>query len=144
MGEGIKDVYFGLLEHLMDTEAAENSQNALPNSNVVDQNHDNSVPEISNHRALELQHEIPAEEVRGILEAIAATGKFWYGFAHDWHKLKCMLSFRLNQVLAEYPEAKMTNEEQISSLGETFMELVKRLDDGISTVMYLAVSFVWL
>lgn len=36
------------------------------------------------------------------------------------------------KVLSEYPEAKMTSEEQASSLGETFQELVKRLDDGIS------------
>lgn len=28
--------------------------------------------------AVEIQHDIPGEEVRGILEAIAATGKFWY------------------------------------------------------------------
>lgn len=35
------------------------------------------------------------------------------------------------KVLSEYPEAKMTIEEQASSLGETFQELVKRLDEGI-------------
>lgn len=31
----------------------------------------------------------------------------------------------------------MTSEQQISSLGETFQELLKRLDDGISSVIYL-------
>lgn len=41
------------------------------------------------------------------------------------------------KVVFEYPEAKMTSEQQISSLGETFQELLKRLDDGISSVIYL-------
>ncbi|KAL8513630.1 hypothetical protein ACS0TY_012931 [Phlomoides rotata] len=35
-----------------------------------------------------------------------------------------------NSVLSEYPEAKMASELQVSSLGEAFQELVKRLDDG--------------
>lgn len=34
----------------------------------------------------------------------------------------------------------MTSEQQISSLGETFLELLKRLDDGISSVIYLCSS----
>lgn len=38
----------------------------------------------------------------------------------------------MSKVLSEYPEAKMTSEQQASSLGETFEELVKRLDDGTS------------
>ncbi|KAL0400475.1 UNVERIFIED_CONTAM: hypothetical protein Slati_4077400 [Sesamum latifolium] len=42
------------------------------------------------------------------------------------------------KVLSEYPEAKMTNEQQIASLGETFQELVKRLDDGTSQSTYLS------
>lgn len=45
------------------------------------------------------------------------------------------------KVLSQYPEAKSTSEQQISSLGEAFAELVKRLDDGISTVMCLYVFF---
>lgn len=36
------------------------------------------------------------------------------------------------KVLSEYPEAKMTSEQQSSSLGETFPELGKRLDEGTS------------
>lgn len=34
------------------------------------------------------------------------------------------------KVLSEYPEAKMTVEQQTSSLEERFEELVKKLDDG--------------
>ncbi|KAK7853641.1 hypothetical protein CFP56_035233 [Quercus suber] len=51
---------------------------------------------------------------------------------HDWDKLKSMLSFQLKQVLSEYPEVKMTSEEQNASLGETYLELVKRLDEGLA------------
>nr|GLL24446.1 serine/threonine-protein phosphatase 4 regulatory subunit 2-B [Ipomoea trifida] len=75
------------------------------------------------------QQEISIEESMRLLEAIAATGKFW----HDWDKLKSILSFHLKQVLEDYPEAKMTNELQISSLGEPFPDLAKRLDDGTSS-----------
>ncbi|KAL8531243.1 hypothetical protein ACS0TY_008027 [Phlomoides rotata] len=35
------------------------------------------------------------------------------------------------RVLSEYPEAKMASELQVSSLGEAFQELVKRLDDAL-------------
>lgn len=35
------------------------------------------------------------------------------------------------KVLSEYPEGKMADEQQIASLGETYPELVKRLDEGI-------------
>nr|GMC85960.1 serine/threonine-protein phosphatase 4 regulatory subunit 2 [Ipomoea batatas]GMC88538.1 serine/threonine-protein phosphatase 4 regulatory subunit 2 [Ipomoea batatas] len=73
------------------------------------------------------QQEISIEERMRLLEAIAATGKFW----HDWDKLKSILSFHLKQVLEDYPEAKMTNELQISSLGEPFPDLAKRLDDAL-------------
>ncbi|CAN1182032.1 hypothetical protein LINPERHAP2_LOCUS35761 [Linum perenne] len=36
-----------------------------------------------------------------------------------------------HKVLSEYPEVKMTSEEQKASLGETYPDLVKRLDDGM-------------
>ncbi|KAJ4846135.1 hypothetical protein Tsubulata_048361 [Turnera subulata] len=52
---------------------------------------------------------------------------------HDWDKLKRMLSFQLKQVLSEYPEAQKSIEEQKSSLGETFTELVRRLDEAIQS-----------
>lgn len=68
-----------------------------------------------------------AEEMRNTLETSASTGKFWL----DWEKLKLVLSCYLKQVLSEYPEAKMTNEQQISALGETFPELSKRFDDAL-------------
>ncbi|KAK9136989.1 hypothetical protein Sjap_007583 [Stephania japonica] len=71
--------------------------------------------------------EITEEEVNEVLEVIAATGKFW----HDWDTLKSLLSFRLKQVLAEYPEAQMSIDEQNSLRGETYMELVTRLDEAL-------------
>ncbi|VVA11457.1 PREDICTED: serine/threonine-phosphatase 4 [Prunus dulcis] len=52
---------------------------------------------------------------------------------HDWDKLKSMLSFQLKQVLLEYPEGKMADEQQIASLGETYPELVKRLDEALNS-----------
>ncbi|KAH8480659.1 hypothetical protein H0E87_030792 [Populus deltoides] len=71
----------------------------------------------------EIAGEEDEEEVRGILQVIASTGKFW----HDWEKLKSVLSFQLKQVLSEYPEAKMTTKEQ----EETYQELVKKLDEAL-------------
>lgn len=96
-------------------------------SSVVDHNRDNLISSLSNHGGIESKDEFAEEEVRNILEVIAATGKFW----HDWDKLKSMLSFHLKQILSEYPEAKMTSDQQTSSLGETYPELVKRLDDAL-------------
>ncbi|KAJ6349651.1 hypothetical protein OIU77_007101 [Salix suchowensis] len=80
----------------------------------------------------EIDGEEDEEEARGILQVIASTGKFW----HDWEKLKRVLSFKLKQVLSEYPEAKMTTTEQ----EETYQELVKKLDEGISTSSLLCFS----
>lgn len=42
-----------------------------------------------------------------------------------------MMSFQLKQVLSEYPEAKLSSDQQNSSLGETYSELVKRLDEAL-------------
>uniref|UniRef100_A0A1J3H7H4 Serine/threonine-protein phosphatase 4 regulatory subunit 2 n=1 Tax=Noccaea caerulescens TaxID=107243 RepID=A0A1J3H7H4_NOCCA len=83
-----------------------------------------------------LEHQIPGaeqktemseEEIKGTLEAIASTGKFW----QDWEKLKGMLSCWLKKILSEYPEAKMTDEQQKEALGETYSELVSRLDEAL-------------
>lgn len=35
------------------------------------------------------------------------------------------------KVLSEYPDAEMTSEQQNASLGEPYLELVKRVDEGI-------------
>ncbi|XP_019243137.1 PREDICTED: serine/threonine-protein phosphatase 4 regulatory subunit 2-A isoform X2 [Nicotiana attenuata] len=40
---------------------------------------------------------------------------------------------RYGEVLSDYPEAKMTTEQQQSCLGESFPELVKRLDDALNS-----------
>ncbi|KAL6320230.1 hypothetical protein AAG906_004739 [Vitis piasezkii] len=105
--------------------SSENLQDSTISSNDADQNHDSVVPVLLNHGSTESDQDIPEEEGRGILEVMASTGKFW----HDWDKLKNLLSFQLKQVLSEYPEAKMTTDEQNSSLGETYLDLVKRLDE---------------
>ncbi|CAL0334255.1 unnamed protein product [Lupinus luteus] len=74
------------------------------------------------------QQQQQQEEVTHILQLIASTGNFW----HDWDKLKSMLSFQLKQVFSEYAEAKMTSEEQYASLGESYSELVNKLDEALS------------
>lgn len=112
----------------METTAKEDSESSPVLANaVVEQNHENLVSDLSNHGGLESKHDFAEEEIRGTLEISASTGKFW----QDWEKLRSMLSFYLKQVLSEYPESKMTTEQQISLLGETFLELVKRLDDAV-------------
>ncbi|CAN1345176.1 Serine/threonine-protein phosphatase 4 regulatory subunit 2, partial [Linum perenne] len=69
---------------------------------------------------------VPEEEA-GVLEHIASTGKFWYYFSFE---LFCR-AVESMKVLSEYPEVKMTSEEQKASLGETYPDLVKRLDDAL-------------
>ncbi|EOY20547.1 Serine/threonine-protein phosphatase 4 regulatory subunit 2 [Theobroma cacao] len=94
------------------------------NSSVAtDEEHD------LNHGSMDSNLEIAQEEeqVRGILQVVSSTGNFW----HNWDKLKSMLSFQLKLVLSEYPEAKMTTDQQNASLGETYSDLVKRLDEEL-------------
>ncbi|KAK4788478.1 hypothetical protein SAY86_019797 [Trapa natans] len=69
------------------------------------------------------------DDVRSVIEAIASTGAFWI----EWDELKNLLSFKLKQVLSEYPEGTMTIEQQNASLGETYQELVRRLDEALIT-----------
>ncbi|XP_011075813.1 serine/threonine-protein phosphatase 4 regulatory subunit 2 isoform X1 [Sesamum indicum] len=110
----------------MATPVSEVFENSTVSADIVlEQNHENPVPQMPNHGGVEPQLVFSEEEVRGTLEASASTGKYW----QDWEKLRSMLSYHLKQVLSEYPEAKMTNEQQIALLGETYQELVKRLDD---------------
>ncbi|XVF20442.1 hypothetical protein REPUB_Repub12eG0000800 [Reevesia pubescens] len=83
-----------------------------------------------NHRGPEISPEKveeDEEQIRSILQVISSTGNFW----HNWEKLKSMLSFQLKLVLSEYPEAKMTTDQQNASLGETYLELVTRLDEEL-------------
>ncbi|XP_059290711.1 uncharacterized protein LOC132044243 isoform X1 [Lycium ferocissimum] len=78
---------------------------------------------------MESEKEMNDEQVKSVIEVMAASGKYW----HEWDKLKAMLSFHLKQVLSDYPESKMTIEQQQSCLGESFPELVKRLDDALNS-----------
>ncbi|KAK8717680.1 hypothetical protein V6N13_044938 [Hibiscus sabdariffa] len=97
----------------------------------TDNDHDQE--HVLNHEGTDSNPEInreqeqDEEQVRRILQAISTTGNFW----HNWDKLKSMLSFQLKMVLSEYPEAKMTTDEQNASLGETYLELVTRLDEEL-------------
>ncbi|KAL5701409.1 hypothetical protein ACHQM5_026750 [Ranunculus cassubicifolius] len=107
-----------------------------PHSNDVGHQTEDLEPQLLKHedaemkcemRDAEIKCEMRDEELRGILEVIAATGKFW----HDWDTLKSLLSFRLKQVLAEYPESQMSHDQQSSSLGETYGELASRLLEAL-------------
>ncbi|KAL6968432.1 hypothetical protein U1Q18_034235 [Sarracenia purpurea var. burkii] len=103
------------------------SEHSTISSNDADHHHDDMPPNVENQGGTECKRETGEEEARTILEVIASTGKFW----HDWEKLKSLLSFQLKQALSDYPEAEMSSEQQSSSLGETYPELVKRLDEAL-------------
>lgn len=116
----------------MEREPVENSQRSILPISEVDHRLEDKTSHLSNHEEIAPKSDsnISFEEIRSIMEVIAATGKFW----HDWDMLKSLLSFRLKQVLAEYPEAQVVSEDgpQPSSLsGETYPELVKRLDEAL-------------
>ncbi|XP_075502423.1 uncharacterized protein LOC142540278 isoform X2 [Primulina tabacum] len=111
----------------MEVAANENPENLAVSANHdAEQQYNHSVSDLSNHVGIE-SHQFSVEEVICTLETSASTGRFW----QDWKKLKNILSYYLKQILSEYPEAKMTMDQQFTSLGETFQVLVKRLDDAI-------------
>ncbi|XP_073142556.1 uncharacterized protein [Henckelia pumila] len=111
----------------MEVAANENPENlAISAGPDPEQNCDHSVSDLSNHVGIE-SHQFSDEEVRCALETSASTGRFW----QDWKKLKNILSYYLKKILSEYPEAKMTIDQQFTTLGETFQALVKRLDDAL-------------
>lgn len=116
----------------MEHEPVENSQHSILPTSEVDHHLDDKSSHLSNHEEISPKSDIniTSEEIRSIMEVISATGKFW----HDWDMLKSLLSFQLKQVLAEYPEAQVVSGDgpQPSSLsGETYPELVKRLDEAL-------------
>lgn len=115
----------------MTSAVAENSEPSSLSAGDADHHHpEDIVPDASNHEDVEPKSDISSDEIRGMMEVIAATGKFW----HDWDMLKRLLSIRLKQVLAEYPEAKVVSSDgpQQSSLsGEAYSELVNRLDEAL-------------
>ncbi|CAM8905910.1 unnamed protein product [Rhodiola kirilowii] len=101
-------------------------------SDNVEANDDNQLPQTvvpapANQGGLKSKEEFSEDEVRGALEVIASTGNFW----SDWNHLRNLLSYKLKQVISEYPEASMSDEQQIFSLGETIPELVNRLDNEL-------------
>ncbi|KAK1437985.1 hypothetical protein QVD17_03786 [Tagetes erecta] len=109
------------------TKTTEIVEHSVMDSVVTDQSHDNLIASPENQQEMRQETAEEEEDVRSVLKVIAATGEFWY----DWEKLRSMLSLHLKQVLSDYPQAKMTPEEQKASLGETHAELVNRLDDAL-------------
>ncbi|XP_074571237.1 uncharacterized protein LOC141827808 [Curcuma longa] len=84
----------------------------------------------SNFEKLESKHDVNIEEIRHIMEVMANTGQYW----HDWDMLRGLLSFWMKQVLTEYKEAQTDNSggpQKSSLVGETYQELVKRLDEAL-------------
>lgn len=120
---------------MMETQPQENMQQppVVSSSDGTDNlQNDAAVADVSNHIDTVAKEEVKSDasrdEVVRILQAIASTGKFW----HDWDNLKSMLSFQLKQVLSEYPEAKLTSEQQCASLGESYSDLVNKLDEALT------------
>ncbi|KAL9235801.1 hypothetical protein vseg_010536 [Gypsophila vaccaria] len=116
----------------METQPPLQNSQPLNHSSVVDAaaspDHTNYVPHLSHTNGDgEFEHKLSAEEVKEALETTASTGKFWI----EWEELKSMLYFQLKQVLLEYPEATMSNDEQNSALGESYLQLVKRLEEAL-------------
>ncbi|XP_006656025.1 serine/threonine-protein phosphatase 4 regulatory subunit 2 [Oryza brachyantha] len=97
----------------------------------ADQHIEDAAPEDGKHESTELNVDVTPEEMRSVIEVIADTGKFW----HDWSFLKRLLSLQLKQVLAEYSEGQMVNQEdgqqQNSFSGATYSELVNQLNDAL-------------
>ncbi|XP_044477879.1 serine/threonine-protein phosphatase 4 regulatory subunit 2-like [Mangifera indica] len=114
-------------EHSVEKEHVVDKEHSVDQERLVDHIHDKMDADVLNHGVSEPNPDFNEEEVRRTLEVIASSGKFW----HDWDKLKSMLSFQLKQVLLEYPESKMTTEQQTASVGETYPELLKRLDEAL-------------
>lgn len=121
----------------METQPQENAQQppVVSSSDGADNLQNDAavaVADVSNHidtvEKEEVKSDVSRDEVIRILQAIASTGKFW----HDWDNLKSMLSFQLKQVLSEYPEAKLTSEQQCASLGESYPDLVNKLDEALT------------
>ncbi|KNA07676.1 hypothetical protein SOVF_169710 [Spinacia oleracea] len=101
-----------------------------PNSSDVGvpHNQDDLVPQVSDSNGNGASDpKVSAEEVKGVLEIIASTGKFW----HEWDELKNMLLFQLKQVLSEYPETRIPTDQQNPSMGESRTQLVKSLEEAL-------------
>ncbi|KAL5200275.1 hypothetical protein ABZP36_021478 [Zizania latifolia] len=97
----------------------------------TDQHIEDADLEDGKHGYTEENVDVTPEEMRSVIEVIADTGKFW----HDWSFLKRLLSLQLKQVLAEYCEPQIVSREdgqlQNSFSGETYSELVSRLNDAL-------------
>ncbi|KAG8076113.1 hypothetical protein GUJ93_ZPchr0006g41060 [Zizania palustris] len=97
----------------------------------TDQHIEDADLEDGKHGYAEENVDVTPEEMRSVIEVIADTGKFW----HDWSFLKRLLSLQLKQVLAEYCEPQTMSREdgqlQNSFSGETYSELVSRLNDAL-------------
>ncbi|CAN6207901.1 unnamed protein product [Urochloa humidicola] len=97
----------------------------------ADQIIEDAAPEHGRHGDTVTNVDVSPEEMRGIIEVIADTGKFW----HDWDFLKSLLSLQLKQVLDEYFEAQMASQDGVQQQRcfstEAYSELVSRLSDAL-------------
>ncbi|XP_038977810.1 serine/threonine-protein phosphatase 4 regulatory subunit 2-like isoform X2 [Phoenix dactylifera] len=78
----------------MENPIMESPQSATFSSTDVDHHSENMIPHHANDEEAEPKCDVSVEEIRSIMQVIAATGKFW----HDWDMLKSLLSFQLKQV----------------------------------------------
>ncbi|MCO5582548.1 hypothetical protein L7F22_036445 [Adiantum nelumboides] len=70
------------------------------------------------------------DELKNILEVIAWTGNYW----HDWNLLKCLLSFRLKQVLTQYFDTHTASGGQQTLVsGEAFNDFLNRLLESLDS-----------
>lgn len=70
------------------------------------------------------------DELKHILEVIAWTGNYW----HEWALLKCLLSFRLKQVLTQYYDAHTASGGQQTLVsGEAFSDFQRRLLESLDS-----------
>ncbi|CAN6462088.1 unnamed protein product [Victoria cruziana] len=102
-----------------------------PASPLADKDHNiESLVPPGTHIGNETPRHNISDEVRSIIEVIAATGKYW----HDWDVLKIIISFRLKQALIEYPEREISSDGgpyRGPVVVEKHSELVERLNDAL-------------
>lgn len=120
-------------------EAVDAEQNAegvavpmvVPEAAAVADHHIEDVTTQDKHGDTEGLVNVTPQEMRGIIEVIADTGKFW----HEWSFLRRLLSLQLMQVLGEYSEVQMVmrgdGQQQNSLSAEAHSELFRQLNDAL-------------
>lgn len=103
----------------------------VPEAAAVADHHIEDVTTQDKHGDTEGLVNVTPQEMRGIIEVIADTGKFW----HEWSFLRRLLSLQLMQVLGEYSEVQMVmrgdGQQQNSLSAEAHSELFRQLNDAL-------------